>query len=90
MGRFKNCQSCGMPLRRDERGGGTNADQSLSGEYCSHCFQDGRFTRSDLTPAEMQRLVASKLKDSGVPAPFAWLLTRRIPKLRRWKSEFRA
>lgn len=23
---FKNCQSCGMPLARDEHGGGTEAD----------------------------------------------------------------
>jgi len=23
---YKNCQSCGMPLKRDEQGGGTNAD----------------------------------------------------------------
>ena len=27
---YKNCQSCGMPLRRDEKGGGTNADGSKS------------------------------------------------------------
>ncbi len=26
--RYKNCQSCGMPLSRDEKGGGTNADGS--------------------------------------------------------------
>ncbi|MEZ5145910.1 MAG: zinc ribbon domain-containing protein [Bacteroidales bacterium] len=25
---YKNCQSCGMPLKRDEKGGGTNADGS--------------------------------------------------------------
>ena len=22
---YKNCQSCGMPLKKDEKGGGTNA-----------------------------------------------------------------
>ncbi len=32
---FKNCQSCGMPLKRDEKGGGTNADKSISKKYCS-------------------------------------------------------
>ena len=26
---FKNCQSCGMPLKRDEKGGGTNADTRI-------------------------------------------------------------
>jgi hypothetical protein len=33
------CQSCGMPLSRDELGGGTNADGSRSTEYYSHCFR---------------------------------------------------
>lgn len=28
---FKNCQSCGMPLKKDEKGGGTNTDGSKSG-----------------------------------------------------------
>jgi len=32
---YKNCQSCGMPLKRDEKGGGTNADGSKSVMYCS-------------------------------------------------------
>jgi len=27
---FKFCQSCGMPLKKDELGGGTNADGSKS------------------------------------------------------------
>ena len=26
----KNCQSCGMPLKRDAKGGGTNADGSIA------------------------------------------------------------
>lgn len=32
---FKNCQSCGMPMARDEHGGGTEADGSKSMMYCS-------------------------------------------------------
>jgi hypothetical protein len=38
------CQSCGMPLSRDPKGGGTEADHSLSKEFCSHCYVDGKFT----------------------------------------------
>ena len=40
---FKNCQSCGMPLKRDEKGGGTNADGSISKMYCSFCYENGEF-----------------------------------------------
>lgn len=42
----RNCQSCGMPLSRDEQGGGSNADGSKSRVYCSHCYQGGRFRLS--------------------------------------------
>ncbi|MBL0258370.1 MAG: zinc ribbon domain-containing protein [Bacteroidetes bacterium] len=40
---FKNCQSCGMPLKRDEKGGGTNVDGSISKMYCSYCYDKGEF-----------------------------------------------
>ncbi len=30
-----------MPLSKDPRGGGTNADGSKSSEYCSHCYSAG-------------------------------------------------
>lgn len=82
----KTCQSCGMPLRRDEHGGGTNADGSKSTTYCSHCYQAGRFVMPDLTVQQMRERVKVKLAGAGVPRPLAALLTRRIPKLRRWKS----
>ena len=83
--RFKNCQSCGMPLRRDERGGGSNADGSKSDMYCSHCFEGGRFSMPDLTAEQMQERVRGKLKDMGFPGFMAGMFTRRIPKLERWK-----
>ena len=81
---FKNCQSCGMPMSRDEHGGGTNADGSRSGIYCSHCFVDGRFALSDLTVGEMQARVKEKLREFGMPGFLGWVFTRKIPKLRRW------
>ncbi len=45
------CQSCGMPLdTNDVRG--TSTDQSLSEDYCIHCFKDGKFTM-DCTMEQM-------------------------------------
>lgn len=82
---FKNCQSCGMPLHRDEQGGGTNADGSKSTMYCSHCFSGGRFTMPDLTAEQMQERVRGKLKEMGFPGFMTGLFTRTIPKLERWK-----
>ena len=64
------CQSCGMPLSKDPLGGGTNADGSLSSEYCSHCYRKGVFTQPNITAQEMTALVEGKLRSmhfSGVP-----------------------
>ena len=81
---YKNCQSCGMPMRRDEKGGGTNADGSKSSMYCSHCYEGGQFKLAGITAGEMQQRVKGKLQGSGFPSLAAWIFTRNIPKLARW------
>jgi hypothetical protein len=83
---YKNCQSCGMPMKRDERGGGTNADESRSGMYCSKCYDQGAFIRPNMTVGEMQVLVKQKLREFGFPGFLAGMFARKIPKLERWKS----
>jgi len=80
----KNCQSCGMPMSRDDQGGGTEADGTKSGMYCSHCYANGRFTLPDITVDQMQRIVGQKLVEFGIPKPLGWFFTRRVPKLERW------
>lgn len=82
----KFCQSCGMPLNKDPQRGGTNSDGSKSPDYCSYCYVNGAFTTPDMTPKQMQSLCIDKLKERGMPKPFAWLLTRNIPTLKRWKT----
>ena len=82
---YKNCQSCGMPLKRDEKGGGTNLDGSKSGMYCSHCYENGKFTMPDMKVTQMQERVKGKLKEMGFPGFLAGFFTRGIPKLERWK-----
>ena len=57
MEKYKNCQSCGMPLKRYEKSGGTNADGSKSEMYCSHCYENGKFTLPDYTVTQMQERV---------------------------------
>jgi hypothetical protein len=84
---FKNCQSCGMPLKRDEQGGGTNADGSRSAIYCSHCFQHGEFVLANITAEEMQARVREKMIEMGFPRFMTGLFTRGIPKLERWRPQ---
>lgn len=82
----KFCQSCGMPLKRDEKGGGSNADGTKSLKYCSYCYQDGKFTRPDFSAKQMQQLVKEKMKELGFPGFLAGFFTYGIPKLERWRS----
>jgi len=82
----RHCQSCGMPLKHDKQGGGTNADGSHSTMYCSYCYQDGKFLQPEMTVAQMQALSRQKLVERGVPGFVAGMLTRGIPKLARWQQ----
>jgi hypothetical protein len=84
---YKNCQSCGMPMKRDEKGGGKNADGSISVMYCSHCYQLGKFTMPDITLDQMKERVKQKIKEFGFPGFLAGLFTRNIHKLERWKNK---
>lgn len=82
----KECQSCGMPLKRDEKGGGTEADGSKSVTFCSHCYEGGKFTLPDITVDKMQVLVKGKIKEAGFPGFIAGFFTKKIPKLERWNK----
>ena len=83
---FKNCQSCGMPLKQDKKGGGTRADGSISTMYCSYCYENGKFVNPGMTAKEMQQLVKGKLKEMKFPGFAAWFFAAGIPRLERWKN----
>lgn len=84
---YKQCQSCGMPLRRDPEGGGTEQDGSRSRMYCSSCYRNGAFIEPELSVQEMQVRVDDILKHEmkwwGI---FRSLAVRQIPTLARWKK----
>lgn len=82
---YKFCQSCGMPLKKDEKGGGTNTDGTKNSMYCSYCYKDGEFTRPDFTVKQMQVLVKGKMKEMGFPGFLTPFFTLGIPRLERWK-----
>lgn len=81
-----SCQSCGMPLNKDPQGGGTEADGSHSHTYCSICYDQGAFRHPDATVTEFQQQCVEALMRSGMPRIMAWMFTRGIPRLARWKS----
>lgn len=88
MATYKNCQSCGMPLKKDPLGGGSNTDGTKSLKYCSLCFVDGTFTSPEIdTAKKMQVFVKEKMKEMGFPGFIAWFFTLSIPNLERWKKK---
>ncbi|MBW8639928.1 zinc ribbon domain-containing protein [Hoeflea sp. WL0058] len=74
-----------MPLNKDPKGGGSEADGSRSGRYCSLCYENGRFVHPDFTVSEMQEHCVVQLQKKGMPRIMAWLFTRGIPRLERWQ-----
>lgn len=83
---YKNCQSCAMPLNKDPKKGGTNADGSTSTMYCSYCYENGKFLQPNISVTEMQEFVKGKMKEMGFPGFLAGFFTKGIPKLERWKK----
>lgn len=49
----KFCQSCGMPMEKEEDFG-TERDGSRNEDYCCYCYKDGSFT-GDMTMEDMIR-----------------------------------
>ncbi|MBU1132142.1 zinc ribbon domain-containing protein [Patescibacteria group bacterium] len=84
---YKQCQSCGMPLNKDKKGGGSEKDGTLSKKYCSSCYQNGEFKNPNMSIKEMQKLVDDILKNEiKFPKILRWLAVKQIPKLARWKK----
>jgi len=81
------CQSCGRPLSKDEKGGGTEANGTKSALYCSHCYVAGKFTAPDMTAQQMVHLVEGKLKEMYIPGFLAKRMAKDIPTLKRWASQ---
>jgi hypothetical protein len=74
-----------MPMDKDTRGGGTEADGRRTQRYCSHCYRDGRFTDGFTSAREMVAFVRSRLKEQGFGPLKRWFYTSHIPKLARWR-----
>ncbi len=80
------CQSCGMPFGGQGLPAGHETDGSPSAAYCHLCYDGGQFLQPAIKRSSMQHLVAHALQRGGWSRPAAWLATRHIPLLARWRS----
>jgi hypothetical protein len=81
------CQSCGMPMKKDPQGGGTNSDGSKNKKYCSYCYQNGEFVGGETTVEEFQEFCCKKMTENGTPKFFAWIFSRGMKRLERWNNK---
>lgn len=80
------CQSCSMPLRKDEDRG-TNADESRSRDYCHFCYANGKFTDEGITMEQKIEKMIARAKEVNIPPENARLLAQNtLPTLKRWRS----
>jgi hypothetical protein len=73
-------------MSKDPQGGGTNADGIRNPDYCSYCWADGRFTFEG-TLAEFTENSRRAMIGHGTPKFLAWLYTRGMGRLPRWKTQ---
>ena len=86
------CQSCGMPLTREEDCG-TNADGSINYDYCQYCYKDGKFLQ-DCTMDEMIEHCAQFVDEVNkhMPKPmtreeYIQMMQGFFPMLKRWRKQ---
>ena len=80
------CQSCSMPLAKDEEKG-TNSDGSKNEEYCIYCFVKGNFTKPDQTLEEAIAESEDYADMAGMTKEQARKYAEAtLPNLKRWKK----
>lgn len=77
-----------MPFKQDPENGGTEKNGAKSEKYCSYCYKEGEFfMASEIdTPQKMQKMCIKMMKKNGMNGFVAWIFTRGIPRLERWRS----
>jgi len=83
----KFCESCGAPFT-DGFTQGTEADGSLSEDYCNFCYENGTFTNPNMTLEEMIAFCTDLMvKEFGFTREDALeQCNEGIPGLKRWKT----
>ena len=81
----KICQSCWMPLESHEQLG-TNADWSLSQNYCIYCYKDGKFI-DDVSMEKYIDMCSQYWAQAGMTnEQMKKYCTKLFPTLKRWKN----
>ncbi len=81
------CQSCAMPMDNSDLFG-MNTDGTRSTEYCTYCFQNGKFTAPGITMQQMINKCVEIMVQKNIMAEVdaRKLMVGTTPNLKRWKK----
>ena len=86
------CQSCGMPLTKNEDCG-KNADGSTNYEYCQYCYKDGHFMQ-EMTMEELIEHCSQFVDEVNklMPEPmtredYKQMMRGYFPMMKRWRKK---
>ena len=83
----KMCQSCGMPLCKEEEHG-TVKGGGKSDDYCVYCYKEGEFIEPDMTLEEMIAYTAQFAEEAGISEEEMIRQAKEgLPTLKRWKKD---
>ena len=85
------CQSCGMPLSKDEDCG-LNADGSINFDYCKYCYSDGKFLQECTMDgmidhcAQFVDEVNKMMPEPMTAEQYKAMMRTYFPMLKRWRK----
>ena len=79
------CQSCGMPLNKEEVKG-TEKNGLITDEYCKYCYENGAFKNPDMNLEDMKKNVQNQMKKMQLHENVIQKAVTILPALKRWQS----
>jgi hypothetical protein len=79
------CQSCGMPLNKEEVKG-TEKNGLKTDEYCKYCYENGTFKNPDMNLEDMKKNVQNQMKKMQLHENVIQKAVNILPALKRWQS----
>ena len=80
------CQSCHMPLSKEEDKG-KNMDGTLSEDYCAHCYVNGEFVGYETVEEAIADSVNYAEHAGMTKEEMLEFATNVYPTLKRWRNE---
>jgi len=85
MENYTLCQSCGMPLNKEEVKG-TEKNGLKTDDYCKYCYENGAFKNPEMNLEDMKKNVQNQMKKMQLHENVIQKAVTILPALKRWQS----